>query len=162
MAYSSLDVRTKIRQLLGTLRLNEDDEEEYVISIDNPEYASKPIYVPIYFSEEINSNVLPAMPFLELEPLTSMYEPQDIGAATRKMEEWITMHFYFTNIDDIVPENFAKTLKDYLQNTIRTNQCSTSGITFMNIEEERFERETDGHQEVYHYIITLYVLYYDI
>lgn len=162
MVYSSFDVRNSIRQLLGILRLNEDDKEEYSIPVEHVDYSDSYIYVAIYFSEEINSDTLPSMPFIELEPLMSIYEPHDIAAATRKMEGWVTLHLYFTNIDGIIPINFAKTIKDYIQNKIRNNQCSVSGIDFMNIEEERFERETDGHQEVFHYIITLYCVYYDI
>jgi len=162
MSYTSFDCRSKIRELLGTLQLNEDDEEEYAINLKNPVYSEETIKIVIYFSEEINSDELPTMPFIELEPLVSMYDVQDISASTRKKEEWVTMHIYFTNINDITPAIFAKTIKDYLQNKIRSNQCSVVGIDFMNIEEERFERETDGHQEVFHYIITLYCLYYDI
>ena len=72
------------------------------------------------------------------------------------------MHIYFTDLDNIDRTNFAKKIKNYLHNLVRTNQSTTTGITFMNIEDDGLNEETDGRRILFHYEATLYCLYYDL
>jgi hypothetical protein len=116
----------------------------------------------MYLSEEVKSEDLPAMPFIEMEIVKTTYEPHDIGAATRKMIMYIDCHIYVNDTDNIDRGLFAKKIKDELHNLIRTNQCSIPNTTFINVESDVYLPETDGRQTIYHYITTIYVLYYDL
>lgn len=120
------------------------------------------IYIPLYFSEEVKSESLPEMPYGELRIVSVEYEPHDIGASTRKMEAYIDLHIYFTNIDGISRKTFAEKIKDKLQDEIRTNQCSFTNITFININSDTYVIEEKEKQTYFHYICTIYCLYYDL
>jgi len=161
MAYTSFDPRKSFRENLGTVwDIEEDGNLEYCIEIVDD--LGETVYVPMYLSEEVQSGNLPTFPFLEMETRETTYEPHDVGASTRKMESYINIHIYFTDTDNIDRTSFAKKIKDELHDLVRTNQSSTTGITFMNIESDNLLRETDGRQVVYHYIAVLYCLYYDL
>jgi len=161
MAYTSFDPRKSFRENLGTSwDIEKDGNTEYCLSVtDN---YNDTVYIPMYLTEEVQSENLPTFPFLEMETRETLYEPHDIGASTRKMRSYINIHIYFTDTDNIDRTSFAKKIKDKLHDLVRTNQSSTTGITFMNIEDDRVLRETDGRQVVYHYTATLYCLYYDL
>jgi hypothetical protein len=102
------------------------------------------------------------MPYLEMLLVTSSYEPHDIGATTRKMEALIDVHIWFTDTDNINRTTFAKLIKDKMQDLVRINQSTTSGIFFMNIENDHLVPEQNARQIVYHYVAQLYVLWYDV
>lgn len=159
MAYSSHDPRDLFRKGIGTSVGNIDGEVEYCIQIIN---AGDTVNIPMFLSEEVRSENLPTMPYLEMLLATSSYEPHDIGATTRKMEALIDVHIWFTDTDNINRTTFAKLIKDKMQDLVRINQSTTSGIFFMNINDDRVIPETQGRQVVYHYVCSLYVLWYDI
>ena len=162
MVYESFDPRKAYREYLGTLwDTNHDGKREYCITITDAK--GDPTYIPMYISEEVKSEDLPPMPFIEMElpPDSTRYEPHDVLASTRKMESYILLHVYFTDTDNIDRTEFARKIKDRLHYLTRTNQSTTPGITFMNIESDGLEEETDGRRVVFHYMITLYCLYYD-
>ena len=161
--FESFDPREAYRSKLASLwNVNKDcDGLEKCIYIEDSK--GDRVYIPMYLSEEVKSEQLPALPFLELEipPGGTTYEPQDIAASTRKMESFILIHIYFTDTDNINRNEFAKKIKDRLHDLTRYYQSTTEGIVFMNIEDDGLEEETDGHRVVFHYIATLYCLYYD-
>lgn len=162
MAYEAFDPRKAYREAHGTERdVNHDGTNEYCLTVT---VRDETVYVPMYISEEIQSENLPELPYIEMEipPGGTTYEPHDIGAATRKIESMILLHVYFTDTDNIDRTEFAKKIKDKLHDITRTNQSITPGITFMNIEDDGLEEETDGRRVVFHYIVTLYCLYYDL
>lgn len=160
----SFDPRKAYRETLGIYWDIEDDGDlEYCITIEDND--GEKVYIPMYLSEEVKSEELPSLPFLELEipPGHTTYKPQDILAATRKVESLVLIHIYFTDTDNIDRTEFAKKIKDKIQDLTRYYQSSAAGITFMNIEDDGLEEETDSaHRVVFHYIATLYCLYYDI
>jgi hypothetical protein len=161
MTYTSFDPRITVRAKIGTLwDIDLDGTQEYCISVTDS--SNDTVYIPMYLSEEVQSSNLPTFPFLEMETRETLYEPHDIGARTRKMESYISIHIFFTDTDNITRTTFAKTIKDKLHDLVRTNQSTTEGITFMNIDSDSLLRETDGRQVVYHYIAVLYCLYYDL
>lgn len=161
--YESFDPREAYRNQLASLwNVNKDcDGQEKCIYIEDSK--GDRVYIPMYLSEEVKSEQLPALPFLELQipPGGTTYEPQDIAASTRKMESYIVIHIYFTDTDNINRNEFAKKIKDRLHDLTRYYQSTTEGIVFMNIEDDGLEEETDGKRVVFHYIATLYCLYYD-
>lgn len=162
MAYTSFDPRKAWREALGTKGYDEDAEEYYYLSITDNE--NQTIEIPIYLTEEVKSENLSKLPFMEMHipPGGTTYLPHDVGAATRKIESFIRIHIYFTDLDNIDRTEFAKKIKDELHDQVRNNQSTTTGITFMNIEDDGLNPETDGRQVVFHYEATLYCLYYDL
>jgi len=163
MAFESFDPRKAFREALGTTKYDADGELYYSLSGVTDKY-NQSINIPIYLTEEVKSENLPNLPFMEMHipPGGTIYEPQDIAAATRKVESFIRIHIYFTDLDNIDRTALAKKIKDRLHCLVRSNQSTTPGITFMNIEDDGLNPETDGRQVVYHYEATLYCLYYDL
>ncbi len=161
MVYESFDPREAYREYIGTVwDTNHDGKPDYCITITVRDDTT---YLPMYLSEEVKSEDLPRMPYIEMElpPGSTTYEPHDVKASTRKMESYIVMHIYFTDTDNIDRTEFAKQIKDRLHYLTRTNQSTTPGIVFMNIEEDGLVEETDGRRVIFHYIAILYCLYYD-
>ncbi len=162
MTYSSFDPRVAFRENLGTLKYDEDANSYYCFTIKD-KYNSD-IKIPIYLSEEIKSGDEPNFPYIvmHIPEGGTTYEPQDVGAATRKMETFIEVHIYFTDLDNIDRTEFAKKIKNELHDKVRSNQSTTTGIDFMNVEDDGLEKETDGRRIYFHYLATLYCLYYDL
>lgn len=160
--YESFDPRKAFREALGTKIYNEDGEEEYCLSITDNE--NQTMYVPIFLTEEIKSEDLPCLPCMEMHipPGGTKYEPHDVKAATRKITTFIRIHIYFGDLDNIDKTEFAKKIKDELHDLVRNNQSSTTGITFMNVEDDGLNPELRGRQVIFHYEATLYCLYYDL
>lgn len=162
MAFVSFDPRKAYRENLGTTwDVDKDNNLEYCIPIT---VRDETVYIPMYLSEEIKSEALPTLPFIEMEipPGNTTYVPGDVGGTMREKRSLILLHVYFTDTDNIDRTEFAKKIKDKLHDLTRINQSITPGIDFMNIEDDGLDEETDGHRIVFHYIATLYVLYYDL
>jgi len=163
MTHESFDPRESFRQNLGTSKYDDDGNQFYNLSGVTDKH-NRPIDIPIYLSEEIKSENLPNLPYMEMHipPGGTVYEPHDTAAATRKVESFIRIHIYFADLDNIDRTKLAKKIKDRLHYLVRSNQSTTTGITFMNVEDDGLNEETDGRQVVYHYEATLYCLYYDL
>jgi len=162
MVYECFDPRKAYREYLGTIwDTNQDGNTESCITITN--VKGDVTYIPMYLSEEVKSEDLPPMPYIEMElpPGSTTYEPHDVLASTRKMQSKIVMHVYFTDTDNLDRTEFARKIKNRLHYLTRINQSTTPGITFMNIEEDGLVEETDGRRVIFHYILVLYCLYYD-
>ncbi len=160
--YESFDPRKAFREARGTERQDDDGNVIYCLSItDN---KNQPIYIPIYLTEEIKTEDEPNFPYMEMHiPLGgTVYEPHDVKASTRKVESYIKIHIYFTDLDNIDRTAFAKKIKDEFHNIVRNYQSTTTGITFMNVEDDGLNPELNGRQVVFHYEATLYCLYYDL
>ena len=160
--YTSFDPREAFRQNLGTEHYDDDGKLTYCITVTDED--GQTVYIPIYLSEEIKTEELPCLPCMEMyiPPGGTTYEPHDVAASTRKMESFIKIYIWFTDTDNIDVTTFAKLIKDQLHNLVRNNQSSTTGITFMNIEDDGLNSETKGRQVLFHYEATLYCLYYDL
>lgn len=160
---TAFDPRQPLREALGTEGYRyEGDDEILIYTFLVTDNDGETLAVPIYLCEEVKSEQLPELPFIELGEYDVDYEPHDVGAATRKAEAYVTVHIYYTDTDNISAKDFGKKIKDVMQNTIRANQSTTAGITFMNIEHESFEPESDGRRVVFHYTAIIYFLYYDL
>lgn len=160
--YTSFDPRVAFREAHGTQWDTEGDGNiQYCLTIT---VKDETVYVPIYLTEEIKSKDLPHLPCLEMHipPGGTTYEPHDVGASTRKMQSYIKIHIYFADLDNIDKTLFAKKIKDKLHDLVRNNQSTTTGITFMNIEDDGLTPEMAGRQVIFHYEATLYCLYYDL
>jgi len=163
VTYTSFDPREGFRQGLGTQwDVDGNGKLEWCIRITDK--TGEPVYVPIYLTEEIKSEDLPDLPYVEMHipPDGTHYECHDIKARTRKIESEIKVHIYFADLDNIDRTLFAKKIKDEFHNMVRNNQSTTTGITFMNVQDDGLDPETDGRQVIFHYVATLYCLYYDL
>lgn len=162
MPFTAFDPRNSIRDKIGT---DWDAEElgkieKCIIITDN---HNDPLYIPMLKSEEIKSENLPSMPYIEMQIKKTYYSPADVKAAVRKKECYIDLHAYVTDTDNIDREAVGKKIKDFMQNAIRANQsCSIVGIDWMNVDDDDYLPETTGNQLVYHYIMTIYVQFSDI
>jgi len=159
---SSLDPRENIREIIGTSKaVNPDSwDEQYVITVtaDGMDYD-----IPIYLSEESSSLDEPPFPFIDLNIMNVDYEPHDIGAETRKMEAYIDVGFWFTANDEYDPSTLGKAVMDELQDRVRTEQESCNfNSHFVNIRSVKLQRDGNGKQAIYHYIIEIYAIYYDV
>lgn len=161
VVYTSHDPRKLYRESIG-IEIDDLDTDKsiYYIRVEDDELED--IDVPMYISEEIKTQELPTMPFIELHLASSMSEPHDIGASTRKKEARIDISIWYTDTDNIDATSFGKKIADAICHLTRTYQCSVSNIDFMNITNEgRVMVETQGRQVVFHLVMELYVLYYD-
>jgi len=160
MAFISFDPRESIRDKIGT---DWDVEEtgttvKCIIITDN---HNDPLYIPMYFSEKIKSENLPAMPYIEMQIVKTYYLEHDVGATTRKMDSYIDLHVYVTDTDNIDREAVGKKIKDFLQNAVRTYQYTFTDMQWINLDSDTYLPETTGNQLVYHYVATVHCLYYD-
>jgi len=160
MSYTSFDPRKTIRSVIGTDFWDKDKGALYALTTTDSK--GKIQYIPFLLSEEVKAEVLMNMPFLEMNLAYCLYEPHDIGASTRKHDAYIDIGLWFADTDNIDVTSFGKDICDNIVNEIRTNQCSFPGITFINVEDIRHIRETRAHQIVFHYVITVYCLWYDL
>jgi len=162
MAFVSFDPRDSIRDKIGISWDVEEDGniEKCLVVKDNDGYD---LYIPMYFSERIKSAQLPTMPYIEMRIVKTYYLEHDIGATTRKMDSYIDLHLYVSDTDNIDREAIAKKVKDYLYNLIRVNQCRFTDITWINVDSDTYlAEETKDYQLVYHYVMTIHALWYDI
>lgn len=161
MVFTAFDPRDSIRNKIGTDWDTEDNGniEKCILITDND---NAPLYIPMLKSEEIKSENLPSMPYIEMQMKKTYYTPADVAAAVRKKDCYIDLHAYITDTDNIDREAVGKKVKDFLQNAIRVNQCSFVGIDWINDESDDYLPETTGNQLVYHYVMTIYVQFSDI
>jgi len=162
MAITSHDPRKSVRGTICTLGWKEGLGDYYYISItDN---KNRTVKIPLFMAEEVKTESIKEMPWLEMDLALCTYEPHDIGAVTRKAEAYIDVSLEFANTDNIDATSFGKKVFDELQSIIRTHQrtCTfNTDTTFVNVQDIRHLRENRAHQVVFKYIMTLYVLYYD-
>ena len=162
MVFTAFDPRDSIRNKIGT---NRDIEEtgKTVKCVQITDNHNDTLYIPMLKSEEIKSENLPSMPYIEMEIKKVYYAPADVSAAVRKKEAYIDLHIYITDTDNIDRGTCGEKVKNFLQNAIRTNQsCSFVNIDWINIDSDEYLPETTGNQLVYHYIVTVYAQFSDI
>jgi hypothetical protein len=162
IANETFDPRENLRTIISTLKaVNPDDwDEQKVISIT---HKGIDYDIPIYLSEESSSLDEPPFPFIDINLMECDYDPNNIKADTRKMEAYMDVGFWFTINDEIDPATFGKEVLDELQDNIRTNQEACGfDAHFISIRKIRLQREGNGRQVVYHYIIEIYAIYYDV
>ena len=161
MPYTSFDPRDSIIDKIGVnYDVYENGSLESCVTVKDSK--NNKIYIPMFHSEDVKSGSLPEFPFIEMRIVNVTYEPHDIGAATRKKEAHIDFHIYYADTDDLTRKDFGEKIKDRLQHLIRTNQCDFTNITFINYESDKYFEEANGRQVIYHYVMTIYCLYYDL
>jgi len=159
---SSFDPRENIRTIICTEKYTNPDswDAQKVISITHQGLSYD---IPIYLSEESSSLDEPPFPFIDINLMQCTYDPHDIGATTRKMEAYMDVGFYFTTSDLKTPATFGKAVMDELIDKIRDYQETCSfDASFVNVRNVRLLREDDGRQVVYHYVVEIYAIYYDV
>jgi len=162
MAITSHDPRKSVRSTICTSGWAEDIGDYYYISIIVA--SGETIKVPMFVAEEVKTESIKEMPWLEMDLADCTYEPHDVGAVTRKAEAYIDISLEFANTDKIDATSFGKKVFDELQKQIRTHQrnCTfNTDTTFVNVRNIRHLRENRAHQVVFKYVLTLYVLFYD-
>ena len=164
MAYISHDPRKPVRSTIGTSGWTEETEDYYYITVTDNDNA--PVKVPIFMAEETKTESIKEMPWIEMNLALVTYEPHDVGATTRMAEAYIDMSVEFANTNNIDATSFGKKVIDEIINQVRTHQINctfpTATTTFVNVESVRHIEEKRAHQVIFKYIVTLYVLYYDL
>lgn len=89
------------------------------------------------------------------------YLPNDVGARIRLHEAYIDCVLEFADTDNVDKTAFGKTIMNELQNQIRTHQCDTTNVDFMNINSVRQLDVPWGHQIIFTFIAELYARYND-
>lgn len=160
MAFISYDPRKKIRETIGTSHWNSDDQRtDYCMVVTDDMGTTH--HIPMLLSEECRSGSLPEMPFIKMHRALTRYTPHNIQGSVRFMKAYVDLMLYFTNVDDLTINTYKQQILDALQNAVRSNQSTTDGTFWMNIEDEREIEENDGHQVVYIYALTLYCEHHD-
>ena len=160
MAHVSYDARKVIRETIGTAHWNMDDQRtDYCIAVTKSNGATS--NVPLLLSEECRSGSLPEMPFIKMHRALTTYVPHDIQGAVRKVTSYIDFKLYFNNVDNIDIVLYKQKILDALQNAVRNNQSTTTGLYWYNIEDEQDVEEDDGHQVTFVYILTVMVQIHD-
>jgi len=160
--YNSFDPRKLIRSTIGVDWYDEEEGALSVVTVLNA--YNETVRIPIRMAEETRTESLDELPYIEMALLYTTYDPQDIGATTRKRQSYIDCHLYFTDTDDIDSTSFGKDVMDKMQDLIRDNHCVFGNDTnrmFVNISEVRYIREPKAHQVVFHYVFTIYAIHYD-
>jgi len=160
MTYTSFDCRKSIRETIGTTWWTEEDGETWNSTVTDNDGTT--IRIPIYLAEEVKSESLKEMPFIDLNLALVNYITNNVQGDKRKVEAYIDIGLWYTNTDNINITSFGKKIIDELQDKIRTNQCLFTGIDYITIENVKLLREPLAHQIVYHYVITVYAEYYDL
>lgn len=164
MAYTSHDPRKAVRSTIGTSGWEESIGDYYYITVTGDDNA--PVKVPIFMAEEVKTESIKEMPWIEMDLALVTYEPNDVGAATRKAEAHIDMSVEFADTDNIDATSFGKKVIDEIVNQVMTHQINctfpAATTTFVTVEDIRHIREKRAHQIIFKYIVTLYVLYYDL
>ena len=159
---SSFDPRELVRSTIGTSKsVNPDSwDEHYVLSITDEGLSYN---IPIYLAEESASLEEPPFPFIDINLMTVNYEPHDVGATTRKMEAYLDVGIWFTANDNYSPATFGKAILDKLLDQMRSEQeiCGFGNDHFANVRNVSLKRDTIGRQVVYHYVVEIYLIYYD-
>lgn len=160
MAHVSYDARKVIRENIGTAHWNADDQRtDYCIDVvmNNGETSN----VPLLLSEECRSGSLPEMPFIKMHRALTRYVPHNIEGSVRMVTSYIDFKLYFNNVDDIDIVLYKQKILDALQNAVRNNQSTTTGLYFMNLVDERDIEEESGGNVTYVYVLTLEVFIHD-
>lgn len=163
MAYTSHDPRKDVRSTIGTSGWEESIGDYYYITVTDNDNA--PVKVPIFMSEETKTESIKEMPWIEMNLVDCIYEPGDIGARTRDAEAYIDMSVEFANTDNIDSTSFGKKVIDEIINQVRTHQVNCTfpvTTTFVTVQSVKHIEEKKAHQVAFKYIVTLYVLYYDL
>jgi len=162
MAYNSFDPRQLI---IDTICTSWYDVEEGSISVVTvTDSYNETVRIPLTLAEEVKTESLDELPYIEMALIYTQYTPWDIGASTRQREAYIDCHLYFTDTDNVVPATFAKAVMDKVQDLIRDAHCTFGNSTnrmFVNIGEVRYIREPKAHQVVFHYVFSIYAIHYD-
>ncbi|MCK4330780.1 hypothetical protein KAX02_13165 [candidate division WOR-3 bacterium] len=155
MAYESYDPRDDIYPQIGTLRhINSTDGDKYCLGISVEWNDTK--YIPMYDSEDVKTESLPEMPFIEVHLADVHYRERDGGAEVREMHAYMDFTIYFTNVDNINPKQFKKKILDEIQNKGRTNQANIPNTYFLSIGGEQHWKEDDGRQVVFQCVVTVH------
>ena len=84
MAHESYDPRDEIYAQIGTLRhINSSDGDKYCLGISVEWNDTK--YIPMYDGEDVKTESLPEMPFIEVYLADVQYMERDGSAAVREM-----------------------------------------------------------------------------
>jgi hypothetical protein len=160
VAHVSYDARKVIRETIGTSRWDFNNQRDSY-TMDVTKNNGEPSHIPLLLSEECRSGSLPEMPYIKMHRALTRYVPHNIQGSVRMVTSYIDFKLYFTNIDDIDIVLYKQKILDALQNAVRNNQSTTTGLYWVNIEDERDVEEEDGGQVVFVYILTVLVQIHD-
>jgi hypothetical protein len=160
--YKSYDPREVIRENIGKSKYRVGDSEEEYWMFEVKDKLTDDIEIPLYLAEEVKSGSIKEMPFIDMNLMQVEYAPHDIGARTRRHKAWLDIGLWYADTDNIDRHDFGKKIVDKLIDKIRSTQCGMTHIDFINVESVRLLREPGAHQVIYHYVISIYCLFYDL
>ncbi len=160
--YTSFDPRKTIRTAIGTTWYEEEEGDLLTVNVTDDD--NETIRVPIRMDEEFKTESLDTLPVLVMKLANVTYEPANVAATVRQMEAYIDIDLVFTDTDNIDSTSFGKKVMDKLQDLIRDYQCTFAADEkmFVNIENVRYITEPNAHQVVFHYVCTIYCIFYDL
>lgn len=160
--YSSFDPRKTIRTAIGTAWYIPGEGDVSVVTVSDN--YNDIVRIQIRMDEEFKTESLDNLPVLIMKMANVTYTPANIAATVREIEAYIDIDLVFTDTDNIDSTSFGKKVMDKLQDLIRDYQCTfaSNNKMFVNIESVRCISEPNAHQVVFHYVCTIYCIYYDL
>lgn len=160
--YTSLDPRKIIRTAIGTTWY--DEEEGDLLTVNVTDNDNETVRIPIRLDEEFKTESIDKLPVLIMKLANVTYDPANVAATVRKEEAYIDIDLIFTDTDNIDTTSFGKKVMDKLQDLVRDYQCTFAADEkmFINIESVRYIPEIKAHQVVFHYVCTIYCIFYDL
>lgn len=161
MVYFSFDPRPHIRTAIGyTWDYDEDGTDESVVSVTND--VNDTVYIPLFLPGETRGEELEYMPFIDMVLVSSPAEAHHVGGSVREQHAYIDFNIWYTNVDDITPTVFGKTVADEVVDLIMTYRNSVTSAYFVEVVDDGRELfENLGQGVVYHRVVSIHAINYD-
>lgn len=152
MAFTVFDPRKIVRSKIGTDALIEGQIESCIVASDT---NGAVLNIPMYTREEAETEC-PAMPYIIIDVLSIPSVPHDVNASSRYRTCLITFDITYNNMENIEVDVFNKVVADKIVHSIRTYQCTTNSINFMNVSNEgRLMIENRCEDVILHWLMEL-------
>jgi len=158
LVFTVFDPRKIVRSKIGTEKIIDGQLEICIVASDT---VGAELNVPMYTREEYSIEC-PAMPYIIIDVLSIASIPHDVSAATRYRKCLISLDITYNDMDGITVDVFNKAVADKIVHAIRTYQCTTNSIDFINISNEgRVVIENYCEDTILHFIMELECFLYD-
>lgn len=158
MAHEAFDPRKTVRTKIGTDWLF-DGIVRKCINVTGS--GGDTIHVPMYTREE-KEILCPTMPFIVIDLLGIPAIPHNIRATVRQHSALLSFDITYTDDDGMDVDTFGKKVADEIVDLTRTNQCSTTGINFYNVNNQgRLHVEGRCEEVIFHWIMELEATFND-
>ena len=159
MAHSAFDPRKAIRTAIKSGNYLVYDELEECISVVVDDGST--MRIPM-FTKEYTATKCPPLPYIEIALLSIPAVPHNIGASVREHTCLVSFDIKFTDADNNDVSSFGKKVADVIVHQTRTYQCSTTGVCFMNVDNQgRIHIENYCENVILHWVMELSATFHD-